>query len=740
MPNLSDALALAARGYAIIPTNGKRPLTRHGVKDASSDSAQIKRWWTKWPDAGIGIATGAASKVVVLDIDAGKGGLESLAELERRHGELPSTIKVKTGGGGVHPYFQYPEGAIGNRAGIMPGVDFRGDGGYVIAPPSIHVSGNAYEFCEGCSPGEVELAAMPDWLLTLVRPEDKTETSVAPKPGDFDGALAAMRKITTTDNSDGSKRLFTYCCRCREHALTAEQTIAAIRVIATERPFPNHWSNDEISDRWMQAAKTVEIGSAIDAAPTLWQKEGRTDAANAKYFARNYGKNFLWCDPWKSWVYYDSKRWTQDQTCAIQSAAKQCAQSRWLEAAKIVANPDADGQLKKDVLSFAKYCNSAAGIQNMLSLAKSELPVVPDTFDTDHYLLNVNNGTINLRTGELRAHDRGDLITQIAPFDHDSSAACPRFLKFLDSVFSGNKNLIGFMHRLLGYCLTGDVSEQILPIFWGEGSNGKSTLTTLMLWLLGDYACKAPEKLLVAKKFSAHPTEIAKLFRKRFVVANETDEGAELSEARVKELTGGDRLTTRRMKEDFWDFDPTHKIPLCTNYKPAVKGAYAIWRRIRLIAFLVKFWSESKGETGPQELKADPKLPEELKAEASGILAWLVAGCLEWQRNGLGVPPEVNQATEQYRQSEDLLADYIAKCCTVQPDATANVSTVLDAYREYTGDSGMSDRQFTRLMTAKGFTKRRATAGNDKGTWQWHGLRAAECQVSASVSDVVLSA
>jgi putative DNA primase/helicase len=227
--------------------------------------------------------------------------------------------------------------------------------------------------------------------------------------------------------------------------------------------------------------------------------------------------------------------------------------------------------------------------------------------------------------------------------------------------------------------------------------------------------------LLTAKKHDSHPTELAKLKGMRLVVANETDDGAELSEARLKDLTGGDRLTARRMQEDFWDFDPSHKIILGTNYKPSVRGGHSIWRRLRLVPFNQRYWSKSKGEIGEPALEADTQLPEKLKSEYPGILAWLVAGCLAWQCDGLGVPEEINRATEDYRKSEDLLTAFIAACCEVKPDATANVSAMFDAYRDFTGDN-INSSKFTKLLVNRGYKKLKATAGETKGQWRWHGF------------------
>ncbi|HZZ28845.1 MAG TPA: phage/plasmid primase, P4 family [Pirellulales bacterium] len=732
---LNHALDYASSGLYVIPLNepvnggcscgnpdcksiGKHPRTPNGLKDASNDPAIIRKWWTRWPNANIGIVTGAESGIVVVDEDERHAGNESLAALEQEHGPLPPTAKQQTGAG-FHFVFKHPGGKIGNRSGVRPGIDIRADNGYIVAAPSRHANGNTYQWIV---PPD-NLAEMPNWLLTLINPPKPAAMPTATQPpGNLYDALAAMRKIKMVDANDGSRRLLTYCCRAVEHNLSDDDAIHAIRIMHSEQPFPKAWSDDEIRRRLRDAEKTEDRGSVFNG-PDLWQAEGRTDAANAQRFVRRYGANSRWCNPTRTWYRWTGKNWGEDQSCGIEADAKQFSRELWREAGKITADPDASDQLKKQVIAFVKASNSANGIRNMIALAKSEpgMTILPCQFDTDAYMLNCNNGTLNLKTGKLQRHRREDLLTKIVAVDYNASEQCPLFVAFLEGVFGGSKNLIKFIQRLLGYILTGDVSEQALMIFHGAGSNGKSTLLTLLLALLAEYGCKAPEKLLTAKKHDSHPTELAKLFGKRLVVANEVDDGAELSEARLKDLTGGDRLTARRMNEDFWDFDPSHKIILASNYKPTVRGGHAIWRRLRLVPFNQKYWSRSKGETGPAELEADSQLAEKLKIEYPGILAWLVAGCLAWQRDGLGVPPEVNEATENYRKSEDSLTAFIDACCEMMPNATANVSAVAESYREFSGDN-ITSSKLTKLLTGRGFIKEKSSDKETKGQWFWRGF------------------
>lgn len=245
---------------------------------------------------------------------------------------------------------------------------------------------------------------------------------------------------------------------------------------------------------------------------------------------------------------------------------------------------------------------------------------------------------------------------------------------FLNAIFPDaedepDREMITFMQRSLGRSLTGDVTEQILLIFWGVGANGKNTFINAIFDTIGsDYCLKANTDLLMASRGERHPTEIANLWGKRLVVASETHQGRKLNEALVKDLTGGEPLTARRMREDFWTFQPTHKVILITNHKPRVEErGEAIWRRVRLVPFTTIFWDPNDPSKDasqlPTNLRQDKQLGEKLKAEREGILAWLVRGCMDWQRDGLTLPEKVKVATQEYRIEEDTLKKWIEEDC-----------------------------------------------------------------------------
>jgi putative DNA primase/helicase len=460
--------------------------------------------------------------------------------------------------------------------------------------------------------------------------------------------------------------------------------------------------------------------------PNIWQPEGRTDAANGRRLVLKHGQDIRWVDTWGKWMPWNGQRWVVDTACQVEALAKSVGRELFAEIARAIEQ-GADEKLVQEITRHGKATLMARGWQNMMTAARSEIGIAvqPDRFDADPWLLNCANGTVDLRTGELRPHCREDYLTKLAPVEYlpASEAECPHWEAFIDDIFDGDQSLVGLLRRLLGYCLTGDVREQVLPILWGKGSNGKSTLLNVLLDVLGDYAMKAPPDLLMDRTGNAHPTERADLFGKRLVVANETEDGRRLAESLVKDLTGGDRIRARRMREDFWEFTPQHKILLATNHKPEVRGGdHAIWRRLALIPFTETFWDQEKGETGTENRQMDKSLPAKLKAEAPGILGWLVRGCLEWQRDGLNLPDKVRTATAEYRGQQDKIGLFIEQCCVVDSKAFVGATVLFKAYQDYTADSSLTQTRFGTAMGERGYHSDRFSAGPLKGRMGWFGV------------------
>ncbi len=392
-----------------------------------------------------------------------------------------------------------------------------------------------------------------------------------------------------------------------------------------------------------------------------------TELGNSERLIDRHGKDFGYVPPWGRYLVYDGTRWRVDDNGAVRRMGKDTVRSIYAEA------KDApDDARRKAIAQHAIRSESRNRIDAMIDLAKDEVPVAPDKLDADPWKLNVLNGTVDLRTGELLPHSRADLITKITQVRYDPDAKAPVFETFLEKVLL-NEALRKFVQRSLGYSLTGSVQEQILLFLYGTGANGKTTLMNVVLGLTGDYGKQAAPDLLVAKG-TTHPTELADLFGARFVASTEVEDGRKLAENLTKQLTGGDRIKARYMRQDFWEFAPSHKIWLSANHKPEVRGTdYAIWRRIKLIPFGVTIRKEDQ----------DSRLPEKLKEEMPGILAWAVRGCLEWQAEGLGEPKEVTQATESYKAEQDVLAAFIEECCVVEAGAWVKFKDLYAVYQAW---------------------------------------------------------
>lgn len=452
----------------------------------------------------------------------------------------------------------------------------------------------------------------------------------------------------------------------------------------------------------------------------LWHPEGRTDAANALQLVAKHASDVRWVGPWDKFIIWTGQRWQHDDRLAIDLHAKGVAAEMFAEIATLLKLQERpDEKTLGAMLSHAKYSNSKDGIRNMITLAKSELAIGPGQLDHDPWVLNVENGTLDLRIGELRPHRREDFITKLAPVAFDPGAACPRWKAFLDTIFDGNAELGTYLQRLVGYCLTGDASEHILPFLFGTGANGKSTFVEVVLKLLGsDYSMKAPPDLLMAKRGESHPTDRADLFGKRFVACVETEEGRKLAEALTKELTGGDRVRARRMREDFWEFAPTHKVWLAGNHKPQIVGTdHGIWRRIKLIPFEVVI----------SDKQQDKQLGKKLAAELPGVLNWALAGCLDWQRHGLQEPAIVQTATNDYAGEEDEVGQFLDECCARGTHFVAAGGELFAAFQRFVPNTGLTPHAFGARLRQHGFKNRHPRTGKEvrtnKGKKGWLGLR-----------------
>jgi P4 family phage/plasmid primase-like protien len=408
-----------------------------------------------------------------------------------------------------------------------------------------------------------------------------------------------------------------------------------------------------------------------------------TDVGNAERFAEQHGTDVRFCHAWHKWLSWDGRRWALDNSGEVMRRAKLTARSIYRDASN-----EPDTEQRKLLVKFATQSERRERLAAMIDLAQSEqpIPVPVDCLDSAAWLLNVENGTIDLMTGRLREHCREDFLTKLCPVEYPVvSGSDPHlWLSFLDRIFAGNNKLIGFLQRLVGMALVGEVLENILPIFYGSGANGKSVFLETICGMLGsDYAMTASTSLLMVDRMGRHPTERTDLHGRRFVAAIETGDGGRLSEETVKQLTSRESIRARRMREDFWEFKPSHSVFLATNHRPEVRGTdYGIWRRLRLVPFSVVI----------PEGERDADLANKLKSEWPLILRWAVAGCLDWQRNKLQAPAEVKAATDDYRADSDVLGEFIEERCIAEPGCEAMAES-LQKYRTTFGNKDAGSLQ-----------------------------------------------
>lgn len=431
------------------------------------------------------------------------------------------------------------------------------------------------------------------------------------------------------------------------------------------------------------------------------------DTGNAQRFCDLFGGKVRYSYTDKRWLYYDGRKWCTDMTGTIGRLADKSVEAMAAEA-QAYAEIDAaeGGDMSKAFQKHVKASRSNKSKKAMLSEAMHYVPIMPSQLDRHKGHINTPAGAIELKTGRIIEHSPEHYFSKLTNAEYDPHAECPLWLKFLEDIFAGDKELIRYVQKAVGYSLSGSTAEQCMFFLLGSGRNGKSTFIEVIRDIFGDYASNIqPESIMVKRSGgSAINSDIARLKGARLVTCSEPNEGARLNEGLIKQLTGGDPVTARKLYGEEFEFQPEFKLWVSTNHKPIIRGTdIGVWRRIHLIPFNVQI----------PESKVDRQLKYKLEGELTGIFRWAVDGCLLYRKEGLRMPKIMQDSVKEYHREMDVLSAFIEDCCTEGKGLSVQSSQLYAAYlkwaeqgKEYT----MSATKFS-MEIAKRYEKVKLRSG-----------------------------
>lgn len=579
----------------------------------------------------------------------------------------------------------------------------------------------------------------PSIYLPEPEPDQKPtngHTNYAPIPRGSEDSLD-MESLRTGNVEDGLKhatfiraiRRLRKEDRAKEYALdfisTTIRSIPAARFSEASHEHVIEKYRREIETEWLTTATDPDfqdgkrVRRTVPHTPEINPETGeilerkkyaRDDVGNVERLLDSYSNELRHVYAWRKFLVWDGKRFMVDEkgSSPVFERAKRVVKQMWAE---IPSMPDETKEQLDDIAAFKKWissCHFKTRLDSMVTLTKldARVAISAEDLDTDPWLFNSASGTIDLKSGTLRPYRQSDLITKLIDIPYDPDAKCPNWTRFLLSIFGGDEDLARFMHRIVGYSLTGDIREHALFFLYGTGANGKSTFVDILMQLMGDYSKRLGADSLMVTRFTNQggPTpEIAKMKGARLVAVSETSNSGKLDESRVKDLTGGDRITACMKYGDPFEFDPTHKLWLSGNHKPVIDGTdNGIWRRIHIIPFNQTFTDDAPDESH----RKDRTLPYRLRSELPGILAWAVRGCLSWQDKGLNPPQSVLDAVAQYRESQDIVGDFLKQMTEQGEHQWIKKADMYAAYKSWALDNGlhpMSAKKFHPELDSRGF-------------------------------------
>ncbi|MFC1869867.1 phage/plasmid primase, P4 family [Chloroflexota bacterium] len=668
MNTFETALKLAELGYSVIPSGGgdkhKAPLVNWREWQEKRPSLdQLERWEQELKPSLWGVVTGEVSGVFVADTDT-----PELREVFTKHG---LTLNTKTPRQGGHFFFRYDR-PVKTTAGILPGLDIRGGGGFV------NVIGSRPD-------GNYEVINLPTSENLNAWEQLPPELQVAISNN---GSKPAGTRQPISPLVEGSRHsdLISDIGRLRKMGHTEVE----IELLAQglNRISANPLPESEVTTMRQEYEHQAPV--AKDAQSTT--AYNLTDAGNAEYFTSQYSDRLRHDHRRGRWLEWFKHYWRQDTDGQITRLALKAMRDRY-KAATVIDDLDH----RKEAAKWAIGSESRARLDALTAIARDLKPIADsgEHWDANLWLFSVANGVIELKTGELRPGKQSDMITMQSPVVYDTEAKAPRWQSFLAEIFNDNQELIDWLQRYCGYALTGDTREQVIPIGYGAGANGKTVLEAALRHVFGDYAYDAPFSTFELFNRSPISNDIAALVGKRFVTSSETNADTRLNEARIKALTGGDSVTARFLHCEFFTFQPMAKFFLAVNHRPRTQDdSYGFWRRVRLIPFTRQF----KGKADDKELLS------KLIAEAPGILNWLIEGCLQWQKVGLEPTPDcILAATREYEADSDPLSQFLLDECAITSQAQGKAIDFYRHYADWCKDQGYREKE---ILTNNAFGRR----------------------------------
>ncbi len=492
---------------------------------------------------------------------------------------------------------------------------------------------------------------------------------------------------------DRDKPGWDYAMAAAQAALVAGA--ASCDVLLPPDDKPEGWDAADAIAEGFDVAAFIASGPRMSIKPALGQPTQEpsvwaTDDALALTFTSRYAEDWRYCAAWGKWLVWDGRRWQADETLLVHHLIRAICR----EAA-----------LKADSHRLAAKLAASSTVGGVERLARTDRrhASTSQEWDADLFALNTPGGVVDLRSGRLRPHDRADRMTKLATATPRGDA--PSWRAFLADVTGGDADLQAYLQRMVGYCLTGSTAAHALFFLYGTGANGKSVFVNTLATILGDYATSAPMDTFMEARGDRHPTDLAGLRGARFVSSIETEQGRRWNESKVKAITGGDKVSARFMRQDFFEYTPQFKLVIAGNHKPAIRNVdEAMKRRLHLIPFTV---------TIPPE-RRDAGLTDKLLAERDGILAWAVEGCLAWQREGLQPPASVVSATAEYFDEEDAVGDFLDEEAQRHPQARVAVADVFQRWQDWAGRRGEyvgTSRWLAQQLANRGFERTRIHGG-----------------------------